>query len=377
MTGKILCVDDEPNVLTGFQRNLRRQFEIEIAQGGESALALLKQHGPFAVIVSDMRMPGLNGLQLLQRVQQHWPDTVRVMLTGNADQQTAMDAVNEGSIYRFLTKPCPPETLAATLTAALEQHRLITAERELLENTLNGSVRVLTEILSLVDPATFGRGQRLREQMRAVAEALKLPNVWELEMAAMLHGLGQVTLPTEVAARVRTGAALSTAEETMVRRLPEVASNLLMHIPRLEAVARLVFFQSKHFDGFGFPLNTAGGEDIPIGARLLKVLIDLAQLESRGVSRREALAQMRDRTGFYEPDLLIAAAAVLGAGALRAASAIPFKELKPGQVLVSDITTRDGLLIIGSGNRISPSLLERLRNFALLSGLKEPIYVEA
>lgn len=377
MTEKILCVDDEANVLAGFQRSLRKQFQLETAQGGEAALAMLEKGGAFAVIVSDMRMPGLTGLQLLQRVKQRWPDTVRVMLTGNADQQTAMDAVNEGSIFRFLTKPCPPERLAATLTAALEQHRFITAERELLENTLNGSVRALTDILSLLAPETFGRGQQLREQMRAVAEALKLPEVWALELAAMLHGLGQVTLPTEVAARARIGAALSAAEETMVRRVPEAGSNLLMHIPRLEAVARMVLFQSKNFDGSGFPLDTPGGMEIPAGARLLKVLVDLAQLEQRGSSRREALALMRERGGWYDPQLLDAVAAVLGAGAPKPTASIAFKDLKPGQVLVADIITKEGLLILAAGNRITPSLLERLRNFAALSGVREPIYVEA
>ncbi len=377
MSQKILCVDDEANLLAGIQRNLRRQFQVDTAQGGEQALALLETQGPFGVIVSDMRMPGMSGLQLLQRVKERWPHTVRVMLTGNADQQTAVDAVNEGSIFRFLTKPCQPEKLAATLLSALEQHRLLTAERELLESTLNGSVRVLTEILSLLDPETFGRGQRLREQIRAVAETLKLPDVWELEMAAMLHGLGQVTLPAEVAARARIGAALSTNEETMVRRLPEVGSNLLANIPRLEPVARIVLFQNKLFDGTGFPLNAPGGESIPTGARLLKILLDLALMEARGSSRRDCLAQMRTTPERYDPNLLDAVCAVLGAGAPRPTVRIDFKDLKPGHVLVSDVTTLTGMLILASGNRITPTLLERLRNFAALSGIKEPIYIEA
>lgn len=373
---KILCVDDETNVLAGFQRGLRRQFELEVAAGGDAALALLEKDTSFAVIVSDMRMPGMSGLQLLQRVKQRWPDIVRVMLTGNADQQTAVDAVNEGAIFRFLTKPCPPDRLAATLTAALEQHRLLTAERTLLEDTLHGSVRTLTDILALLAPETFGRGQQLREQMRAVAESLQLPDRWELELAAMLHGLGQIALPAEVAARARAGAALSTAEETMVRRVPEVGSNLLQHIPRLENVARIVLFQCKHYDGSGFPLDTPGGRAIPAGARLLHVLVDLAQLEARGSSRREALAQLRERAGWYDPDLLLAAAAVLGGVATRPVTTIAFKDLKPGQVLVSDVTTRDGLLILAAGNRVSPGLLERLRNFAAVSGVREPLYVE-
>lgn len=376
MSGRILCVDDEANVLAGYQRGLRKQFEIEVAQGGEAALAHLEKSGPCAVIVSDMRMPGLSGAQLLHQVKERWPNTVRVMLTGNADQQTAIDAVNDGAIFRFLTKPCPPERLAQTLNAALEQHRLLTAERELLENTLHGSVRVLTDILALLAPETFGRGQRLREQAATIARQLEWPEAWEFELAAMLHGLGEVALPPEVAARARAGVALSTAEETMVRRVPETGSNLLAHLPRLGGVARTVLFQNKNFDGSGFPLDQPGGTRIPRAARVLHVLVDLAMAEQRGAKRVEAMAALRERSGHYDPDLLEAVAAALGAGRPHAVRAIPFSELKPGFVLASDILTKQNLLIVAAGNRISPMLLERLRNFAALAGVREPIHVE-
>lgn len=376
MSGRILCVDDEANVLAGYQRGLRKQFEIEVAQGGEAALAHLEKSGPCAVIVSDMRMPGLSGAQLLHQVKERWPNTVRVMLTGNADQQTAIDAVNDGAIFRFLTKPCPPERLAQTLNAALEQHRLLTAERELLENTLHGSVRVLTDILALLAPETFGRGQRLREQAATIARQLEWPEAWEFELAAMLHGLGEVALPPEVAARARAGVTLSTAEETMVRRVPETGSNLLAHLPRLGGVARTVLFQNKNFDGSGFPLDQPGGTRIPRAARVLHVLVDLAMAEQRGAKRVEAMAGLRERSGHYDPDLLEAVAAALGAGRPHTVRAIPFSELKPGLVLASDILTKQNLLIVAAGNRISPMLLERLRNFAALAGVREPIHVE-
>ncbi|MFA6543871.1 MAG: HD domain-containing phosphohydrolase [Limisphaerales bacterium] len=376
MNERILCVDDEPNLLAGIQRTLRKQFQLETAPGGEAALALLEKDGPVAVIVSDMRMPGLSGLQLLAQVKERWPDTVRVMLTGNADQQTAIDAVNEGSIFRFLTKPCPPETLATAFTAGLAQHRLITAERELLEKTLNGSVGLLTEMLSVLDPVQFGRCQVLRDQARAVAGKLNLADGWEVEMGAMLHGIGRVTLPPEVAARARADASLSEAERTMIRRLPEAASNLLAHVPRLEPVARIVLFQDKHYDGSGFPIDTTAGRDIPAGARLLKILIDLKALEERGRSRRDSLLTLRERAGFYDPDYLEAVAEVLAPGASRPVLAIPFRDLRAGHILVAEVVTRDGMPLISGGNRVTPGLLQRLHNFSDTSGLREPIYVE-
>jgi DNA-binding NtrC family response regulator len=128
-------VDHEENILLAYQRQLRKEFQIETALGGGPAPEAIAQRGPYAVIVSDMRMPGMDGVQFLSKVKERAPDSVRMMLTGNNDLQTAMQAVNEGNSFRFLTKPCTPETLAKALEAGLEQYRLITAERELLEKT--------------------------------------------------------------------------------------------------------------------------------------------------------------------------------------------------------------------------------------------------
>jgi DNA-binding NtrC family response regulator len=141
-------VDDEPNVLAAFRRQLRTCFDIETAEGPELGLQTLRENGPFAVVLSDPRMPGMNGPQFLAAVKQLVPDTVRMMLTGQAGLNDAVAAANEGNIFRFLTKPCPQEVLFKALEAALEQYRQVMAERELLEKTLHGVNNVLTEILS-------------------------------------------------------------------------------------------------------------------------------------------------------------------------------------------------------------------------------------
>src|SRR5580693_9859098 len=117
MPEKILMVDDEDAVLVGYQRMFRNEFQIETAPGGAAALSALEATGPYAVVVSDMRMPEMDGVHLLTKIKQLAPDTIRIMLTGNADIQTAVSAVNEGSIFRFLTKPCEKETLGKALSA--------------------------------------------------------------------------------------------------------------------------------------------------------------------------------------------------------------------------------------------------------------------
>src|ERR1022692_3828271 len=129
MVEKILLVDDESSILDGYRRSLRREFEIETAVSGKQALSLVAETGPYAVVVSDMRMPEMDGIELLSSIKAQSPDTIRIMLTGNADMDTAIHAINEGSIFRFLNKPCSKEVMAKTLTAALVQFRLVTAEK--------------------------------------------------------------------------------------------------------------------------------------------------------------------------------------------------------------------------------------------------------
>ena len=381
MTKKILCVDDDANILAGFQRNLRKQFSLDIAVGPEEGLKAIDTNGPYAVVVADMQMPGMNGVQFLAKVEQSSPDTVRVMLTGNADQKTAMDAVNEGHVFRFLNKPCLPESLAVTLEAALGHHRLITAEREILERTLNGTTKVLSDILSILDPAAFGLAQKLRDYMRAYAQHLKIAQTWDLELAAMLCQVGYVTIPAPVLAKFRANLSLKAEEKDMLAHIPRTGADLLTNIPRLEGVANIVLHQNKNFDGTGFPLDSKGGEEIPIGARVLKVLTDLIALETRGHSRAKALAEMQTLSGLYDPRVLESVSICFdvfmaeGDKTKGSVSEVWLKDLRVGHVLVDKVETCDGVLIVGPGTLVTQMLMEKLRNFAAVNEVKQPIRV--
>jgi response regulator RpfG family c-di-GMP phosphodiesterase len=199
----VLLVDDEVAILDGLRRQLRKRFTVHTANGGAEALELLESES-VSVVVSDMRMPQMDGATFLSDVRSRYPNVVRILLTGQADTQAAITAVNEGQIYRFLTKPCPPEVLLEEIASAVELNRLVTAEKELLATTLRRTVEALITTLSLAQPAAFGRAVRITRTVTELAEALGIEEAWELEVTAMLSHLGAVTLPPTVLEKLDT-----------------------------------------------------------------------------------------------------------------------------------------------------------------------------
>ena len=382
MKNKILFVDDDPNLLAAFQRNLRTQFSFDIAGGGIEALEAFKTHGPYALVLVDMNMPGMKGIELLEKIQAVSPDTVRMMLTGNADQQTAVEAVNRGQVYRFLNKPCPNEVLVAAIENGLKQFDMLRMEKELLEGTLMGSVKMLSEVLGMVAPEALGRGQRLRESMRVFARFINATPVWELEVAALLSSIGCAALPAKLLEKISNGEDRTVEEEKIVRRVPQIGHDLLAEIPRLENVARIILYQEKGFDGSGFPPVKCVGESLPVGARMLKILGDRMTLEAEGVVKLRAFQTMEERKGVYDPRLLQLCFACFQAFLTNVVSSeLPvrslfIKELVTDQVVVSDITTLEGLVLLGAGNRLTPMVLQRLHNYDALGEVKQPVLVQ-
>ncbi|HHH76641.1 MAG TPA: response regulator, partial [Phycisphaerae bacterium] len=245
MSEKILYVDDDPNILAGYQRILRKQFPVFTAMGGHEGLETIAKEGPFAVVISDMQMPEMNGIEFLAKVNDISPDTVRIMLTGNADLQTSIDAVNEGRIFHFLTKPCPREKLIKSVETAIRQHHLIVAERQLLEETLNGSVKVMADILSMVSPMAFGRSGRVRRYVRHITNKLCLLNAWEIEIAAMLSQVGCISLPDMLLKKLYAHQTLTPQEQDLFNAHPDVGGRLIVNIPRLKDAAHMIACQQE------------------------------------------------------------------------------------------------------------------------------------
>ncbi|MFZ3341741.1 MAG: HD domain-containing phosphohydrolase [Terriglobales bacterium] len=365
MLENILMVDDESNVLTAYEHLMHKDFKIDTAVGGAAALRALETKGPYAIVVSDMRMPDMDGVQLLTKVKQLAPDTVRIMLTGYADIQSAMGAVNEGSIFRFLTKPCEKETLAKTLTAGLLQYRLVNAERELLENTLQGSIQVLTEVLGMVNPVAFGRALRVRRYMHHLTTSLALPNPWRFEVAAMMSQLGCVTLHPETIEAVCAGRTLSPAEQARFDAHPMVARDLLSKIPRLEPVAWMIAHQNTDAPLGGDPADSQTA-DIRLGANLLRATLVFDELVGKGLSKSDAVERLSQQHKNFDPQIF---------PALRELELDPEKtqtvvrdctvdELIPfGMILEQEVRTKAGLLLVAKGQEVTEALILRLKSF--------------
>jgi response regulator RpfG family c-di-GMP phosphodiesterase len=372
---KILCVDDEQNVLDAFQRQLRKQYNLVLVTNGGEALKILNAQGPFAVVVSDMNMPGMNGIQLLARAKELAPDTVRIMLTGAGDFQTAIDAVNEGNIFRFLAKPCAAESLAKALEAGMAQYRLIMAERELLEKTLKGSIQAMVDILALTNPVAFSRALRVRHYAAQMAKILNLPDIWQFEVAALLSQVGCVTLPSEVLEKAFAGESLTPQEMEMFDAHPQVGGQLLVNIPRLDKIAQMITRQQKPLSGLALPSKDDSSYIPEMGAHILKIVTDFDLLLSRGTSPEKAKGMLADKSSVY-PTLLVEALAKVDTPKLEKTSrVVKVSELRNGMILAEDIRSHGGSLVVHKDQEVNDTLRQRLKNFVVQGTIPDQVRV--
>jgi response regulator RpfG family c-di-GMP phosphodiesterase len=368
MDERILCVDDEPCILQAYQRALRKHFVIDSASGGEEALAMMAEKGPYAVIVADMRMPGMNGIQFLVKAKELSPDSVRMMLTGNADQQTALEAVNEGHIFRFMTKPCPPEQFAKSLEAGIAQYRLITLEHELLSKTLSGSIKVMTDVLGLVNPVAFGRSSRVHRLVSQISRDMNLRRAWLIEIAAMLSQIGCVAIPEDTLTKVFQGQGLFPGEKKAFSDHPKTARELLKHIPRLEEVVDIIVHQNDLFQREVISEPSPRAEDIVLGSNILKLALDWDTLISSGMSNLMAIAEINNRQGYYHPDVVASLRKIMEINDMRVLKWVYVYELKDGSVLAEDVRSKEGTILCSKDQEVTPLIRARLHHYVATVG---------
>jgi len=372
-TKKIMCVDDDPNILSGYKRSLRKQYDLYTANSPEEGLNMLRTQGPFAVIVSDYAMPGMNGVELLTHARTIAPDAVRVMLTGFANMDNALAAINEGNIFRFLTKPCEPDALAKVLDSALEQHRLKRVEKELLEQTLIGSIRVMSQILSLVNPVAFSRTSRIKFYMKHMATELGLSNVWSYEIAAMLCDLGCITLPPTTLSKVMAGETLDANEEDIFRSHPALAGELLNKIPRLGKISGMIAQQQLGFAESQCSPDNLPDDPIKLGGMMLKSAIDFDLLTSQDTPINSAISMMREREGLYHPVILKVLKNIQLIERKMDIRSVKVSEVQVLMIADEEIKTANGLLLMAKDQEVTKPIMERLRSFSKTVGVVEPV----
>jgi response regulator RpfG family c-di-GMP phosphodiesterase len=330
------------------------------------------------VVISDYNMPVMNGVDMLRVIRHGSPETVRVLLTGHADLEIAIHAVNEGNIFRLLTKPCPPETIEKVLEDAFRHHDLVTAEKELLEQTLRGSVAVLCDLISLVKPDVFGRVSRILPFLRGVSKRVADPRPWETETAAMLSVVGFITLPDSLIGKVEKGKALTDAEMQQFLGHPAFGARLVGKIPRMDRVAEIVAYQEKQFEGGGVPRDDRAGAAIPLGARILKAVVDFDILLANGMSKGDALTKMERRKGAYDPTVLAALAEVLSEHSRYTLQKVHLLGLEPGMILAEDLYGQRGtetLLLMAKGRELNETVIEYLIDNSRTIKINQPVAV--
>jgi response regulator RpfG family c-di-GMP phosphodiesterase len=353
----ILCVDDEPRIVEGLALHLRRDYQVLTANGGHSALQLLKEKGAPAVIVSDMRMPGMDGAVLLKHIKHLYPETTRILLTGETGRDAAIAAVNQGQIFRFLTKPCPPDQLRSAIDAGVTHHNLQRAEKVLLQQTLVGCIRALLDILAITNPVAFGRTTRVKRLATELAAATGNQGFWQLEAAAMLSQIGYISLPVELVEKLYYGKRLTPEERVLADGAPYVARKLLGRIPRLEPVMEILATSQD-------PKNDVPEGLIKLGAGILRLVLDYDAHIAQGLPATDAIDAIRADMARHDSTLVDSLESMVGAKTgTQEISEVCVGRVTPGMVFMDDLRTSVGTLLVPKGFEVTETFVERMRNF--------------
>jgi DNA-binding NarL/FixJ family response regulator len=375
MSRRVLLVDDEELVTSGLRRNLRRRFDIETCNDPSDALELVSQQSePFSVVVSDYQMPGINGIDFLARVRVIAPETVRIMLTGQADLDASMRAVNEGEVFRFLTKPCPSDTLAAALGSAIRQFELERAEHELLEQTLKGTVNTLVELVGLLDPSTYEESVRIRDVIKLVAKRMGLPDPWRFELAGVLSQLGTLTLPRTIADDHRAGLHLDPQPAALWATHPGITATLLSNIPRMELVAEMIAMQAQPpptRPAQGWQERCEDADVVGIGAHLLDIALRARHVDPDADSR-EIFSVLGAESGpAFRMEAVRALTSAAPVERNRHQMTASLSDLRPGMTLLHEVTADNGIMLLKEGSSLTGTQIQRLRAFSHTVGVPD------
>jgi FixJ family two-component response regulator len=353
---RVLCVDDDAFLLGILTKTIGVDYEVLTSSSGEEALKLVENSEPFQVVISDHRMPGMSGAQFLQALRDKHAPIVRILLTGETDLVEVVATMNQAGAFRFLLKPSTRAVLLETLQAAVAQYQLQVAERELLQKTLIGTMRALSDVLAIANPTVFGHVSRIQKLALGVAKQLKLPEQWPLEFASVAAQLGHIALPERTLSRLYAGETLSPAESVQVAQSALVAERVLKRIPRLDPVVDIL---SRLASG-----RITDDSPESIGAEILRVVSAYGAVERATASRDAAIHRFRAQAGRFDPEVLKALTELLGLedGGDESIE-VPISRVCVDMIVAEDLRTRTGVLLVTKGYQVSESFVARLGNF--------------
>lgn len=357
---RVLCVDDEAHVVQAIRLHLRKDYDVSTALSGDEALKLLKRMGGAAVVISDMRMPGMNGATLLNNVMHLYPDASRILLTGETGRDAAVSAINQGHIFQFLTKPCRLDALKEAVEAGVARYRLANTERAILKETLNGCLQIFMDILALTNAAAFGRASRLNRLAMEFAATLECEDDWQLQAATLLSQLGYWALRDELLEKIHGADKLTPQEAVASANAPHVAISLLESVPRLQPVMGIL----TALDWTDERIARLGDSSLGRCTRILGLVLDYDTLVTRGHSLEVALQSLRSRSARFGADLIERFAAHVSAEQnVGESRVIPLHSITPGMIIMQDVRTHAGTLVVTHGFEVTEVFLQRARTF--------------
>ncbi|MBC3259019.1 response regulator [Pseudomonas paralactis] len=418
----VLLVDDEESILNSLRRLLRGQpYEVLLATSGAQALEVLASR-PIDLVMSDARMPGMDGATLLAQVHRLYPATGRILLTGYADHDTIIKAINDGQIHRYISKPWNDAELILVLQQCLEHQRLqrlthqqneqlkalnatlekrVTARTAELQQTadmldlaydeLKRSYVTGTEVFSLLAnlrlPKNKQTNRALIELIRVccAAQSLDEASTRDLTMAAALYNIGKLSWSDSM--MVSPADKLHSTDRAQYREYPTQSESLLMTLEPMKDAARIIRHHQERWDGSGFP-DHLKGETIPAGSRLLKLAVDFIELQKglileRHLNSDEALLYIRKYAGrLYDPalveDFVLACATFLSDVTLGdpTVKVLTTRELEAGMVLARNLNADNGMLLLNAGKVLNLPLVDKLIAFEAMEGAKYSIFIK-
>lgn len=414
---RLLCVDDEPNILSSLRRLFRQGgYQVAVANSGAEGLQAL-ENGAFDLVISDMRMPEMDGARFLEQVRARWPETIRILLTGYADITATVDAINKGQIFRYISKPWDDNDILLTVRHALERKELerektrlevltlrqneelkelnasleekvqartveLAGANEKLKNSFLTSIKVFANLIDLRESSLAGHSRRVADLARKIANKLGFSprDAQDVFVAGLLHDIGKIGLPDALLTRAVTQ--MSGDDLGLYRKHPVKGEQSLMALEELRGVAKLIRSHHERFDGQGYPDGLAGLA-IPMGARVLALVNDFDGLQigivgSRRLSPEEARKLVVDGRGKrYDPQVVDAFLQITGRVEKEHVNelALTTVELKPGMALARDLVSRGGALLLAADYLLDAGLIRQIQDFEASDGGHLTIYV--
>lgn len=270
MSYKILVVDDEPDNLQLVKRTLRKYYDIITANNADEAIECLKEINDIQMVISDHKMPGKSGVELLHHCFEHYPQITRILITAYSEVPILVDAINAGKIHRYIKKPWTPEELLLTVNKSFEANKLSRENSQLItdfKDLFSGTISAITDALDEKDKFTLGRSKRVCEYAVEIAKEMNLPDIElsKIEVASLLHDIGMIGVPEYILHKAEK---LTDDEYDKIKKHVEYGLNILGSIKQLDSVVAIIKCHHERYDGSGYPYGLRG-EEIPIGARII------------------------------------------------------------------------------------------------------------